>query len=120
MSRGLGKVERSVLEALQTTQRPYAHLWQLVLVVEGRLSRLDDPATHWHVEICSPHPRRRLAIGLVVDHDASCYPAEPSRSLQEAVSRAVRSLVRKGLVRCEYEGSWPKRLLVYLPSADRS
>jgi hypothetical protein len=120
MSRGLGSVERTILEALQATQRPYVALWRLMVLVDGQIRTLNQEAHHWTMPICSPHPKRRLAIGLWVDHDASCYPPEPSRSRQEAVSRAVRSLARKGLVRCEYEGDRPKRLLVYLPSADRS
>jgi hypothetical protein len=119
MSRGLGKIERAILEALQATNRPYVALWELMLLIDGRVSDLDAEMHHWSMEICTPHPKRKVLLWWV-DHDSSCYPPEPSRSVQESVSRAVRSLARKGLVRCEYEGYRPKRLLVYLPSTDRS
>ena len=119
MSRGLGRIERTILDALQTTQRPYVALWELVCLIDGRVASLDKPAQHWLVETCPPHPKRRNILGYLVAHDASCYPPRPNRSVQEGVSRAVRSLARKGLVRCEYEGSRPKRLLVYLSLTDR-
>ena len=35
MSRGLGKVERQILDALQALKRPYVALWELVLLVDG-------------------------------------------------------------------------------------
>jgi len=88
------------------------------VLVEGRINTLDEPWQHWLWPICEPHPKIKLAIGLIVDHTGSCYPPRPSESVREATSRAVRSLARKGLVRCEYEGTLPKRLLVYLPSTD--
>jgi hypothetical protein len=119
LSRGLGKVERRILEALQATTQPYVSLSALILLIDGQLSTLDDETHYWRFPICEPHPSRRLAIGLWVDHDASCYPPTPRPSMRETVYRAVRSLARKGLVRCEYDG-WgrPKRLLVCLPSTD--
>jgi hypothetical protein len=120
MSRGLGKVERRILEALQATQRPYGALYELVVLVEGRINTLDEPWQHWDFPVCEPHPRIKIDIGLIVDHIGSCYPPRPSRSVQEVTSRAVRSLARKSLVRCEYEGTPPKRLIVYLPGTDPS
>jgi hypothetical protein len=132
MSRGLGKIERTILGALQAMKRPYVVLWELVLLVDGRLSTTDlggqtiselwgvSRARHWDSSICTPHPQRRNVLGFWVEHEASCYAPEPSRSVQEAVSRAVRALARKGLVRCAYAGNRPKCLLVYLPSTDDS
>jgi|SRR5882724_610916 len=120
MSRGLGRIERTILDALQATHRPYVALWKMVLLVEGRLASLDQDARHWRVPICQPHPKLRHpfpGIGMV-DHLRACYAPQPARSIQEAVARAVRSLARKGLVRCEYEGTRPKSLMVSLPTAD--
>jgi hypothetical protein len=88
------------------------------VLVEGRINTLDEPWQRWWLPICEPHPKIRTAIGIIVDHVRSCYPPRPSRGVQEATSRAVRSLARKGLVRCEYEGSLPKRLIVSLPATD--
>jgi hypothetical protein len=101
MSRGLGKIERTILNALQTTQRPYVALWELVCLIDGWVASLDEPAQHWRVETCTSHPKRRNILGHLVAQDASCYPPRPSRTVQEAVSRAVRSLTRKGMVGCE-------------------
>jgi hypothetical protein len=120
MSRGLGRIERTILDALQATPRPYVALWEVGLLVEGRIASLDDEARHWGVPICQPHPKVRHpfpGIGMV-DHLPACYAPEPARSVQEAVARAVRSLARKGVVRREYEGTRPKCLMVGLPTAD--
>jgi hypothetical protein len=83
MSRGLGRLERTILEALQITQRPYAALFELMVLVEGRIHTLDEPWDHWDWPICEPHPKIQLAIGLLVDHAGSCYPPRPSRNAQE-------------------------------------
>jgi hypothetical protein len=120
MSRGLGAVERRILEALQATERPYATLYELTVLVEGRIRTLDEPWTHWDTTICEPHPRIRNGLGSWVDHMGKCYPPRPSESVREATSRAVRSLARKGLVHCEYEGMKPKQLVVCLPGTDRA
>lgn len=117
MSRGLGKVERIILEALQATERPYATLADLTVLVEGRIHTLDEPWTHWDKPICEPHPKIKLVIGLFVDHAGDCYPPRPRASVREATSRAVRSLVRKGLLRSEY-GLYGKQLVVCLPGTD--
>jgi hypothetical protein len=122
MSRGLGRIERTILDALQATDRPYVALWELVLLVDGRLASLDQHDRHWRVPICQPHPRIWRSVPHVwsgyVDHVRACYPPEPSKSVQESVRRAVRSLAHKGLVRCEYEGTRPKCLMVSLSTAD--
>jgi hypothetical protein len=122
MSRGLGKVERRILEALQAMQRTYVALWELVLLIDGQVNSLDEKPHRWDFETCQPHPPQREVIpgvGTVErKHFKECYSTEePRRSVQEAVSRAVRSLARKGLVRREYEGYRPKQLLVYLPGS---
>jgi hypothetical protein len=119
MSRGLGRIERTILDALQAASRPYVELWQLVLLVEGRITSLDQEVRHWGVPICAPHPRVRHplpGIGMV-DHLADCYPPEPTRGRQEGVGRAVRSLTRKGLLHSEY-GLYGKRVVVCLPGTD--
>jgi hypothetical protein len=118
MSRGLGRIERTILDALHATTRPYVALWELICLLDGQVTTLDEPAHHWRIPICTPHPKRHHPLGMLVDHDWSCRPPRPEPSVQESVSRAVRALVRKGFVRCEYEGYRPKRLLVYLPSTD--
>jgi hypothetical protein len=106
MSRGLGRLERTIFDALQATSRPYVKLWELVLLIDGRTTSLDQQARHWRVPICQPHPKLRHpfpGIGMV-DHLRDCYAPTPARSVQEAVGRALRSLARKGLVERAYEG----------------
>jgi hypothetical protein len=126
MSRGLGRVERTILDALQATSRPYVELWELSCLVDGRIAGLDEQARHWDRPICQPHPRIWRSVPHVwsgyIDHVPACYPpeGEPAASLQESVRRAVRSLARKGLVRTAYEGRRPKCLVVYLPTTDAS
>jgi hypothetical protein len=126
MSRGLGRIERTILGALQATSRPYVELWEVFCLVDGRIANLDEKARPWDTPICAPHPRIWQSIPQVwsgyVDHVRACYPpeGEPSESLQESVRRAVRSLARKGLVRTAYAGRRPKCLVVALPTADAS
>ncbi len=124
MSRGLGRVEQAILRGLHAMRRPWVALWELVLLVDGQIASLDQDVRHWGVPICQPHPPQRKSIPgigvFTVEHERSCYPPEPTRSLQEAVGRAVRSLARKGLVQRAYKGTRPKCLVVYLPTADPS
>jgi hypothetical protein len=118
MSRGLGRVERTILDALHATTRPYVALWELALLVDGQVTTLQERAPHWNDLICTPHPPRVL-FGFVRKHDFSCYPVQrPETSVEESTSRAVRSLARKGLVRREYSVYAPKRLVVGLASTD--
>jgi hypothetical protein len=122
MSRGLGKVERRILEALQATERPYAALYELTAVVAGLAQNLDESKASWQwwMPICAPHPSIKTEIGVWVDHCLDCYRLHPTESTREATSRVVRSLTRKGLVEVEYEGGGLKRLVVCLAGTDRA
>jgi hypothetical protein len=71
MSRGFGRVERMILEALGNHPAHHTSLLRLSALVEGAITHLEEPG-----------PWTRL----------------PSRPCRASVARAVRTLERNGLV----------------------
>lgn len=79
MSKGLGKVERIVLEALKRRDDSYVSL------TVGTVA-------------CQAY------YGFDCFAGAELCPCNPPNAVYQAVARAVRSLERKGLVKCERDG----------------
>ncbi len=81
MSKGLGKVERIVLEALKR------HSNSRVPLTVGGIA-------------CQAY------YGFDCFNSAELCPCNPPNALYQAVARSVRSLERKGLVKCERDGKF--------------
>jgi hypothetical protein len=81
MSRGLGRIERAVLQVLHASQEPY--LWL--------------PALQRTITAMQPSPpvSRERRVNLLASGGLFTW-RDPQ---QEAIARAIRSLERKGLVR---------------------
>ena len=144
MSRGLGNVERRILNALQASRYGHTELQSLVYLVAGIITELGEDIPDRTEPICAhretitdeggeyisdighhywpcPAPNGscylycQTPVGWINQiqvvhrpvHTDACFPAwvEPSHACQRAVSRAVRSLARKGLVARETTGA---------------
>jgi hypothetical protein len=114
MSRGYGRLERQIMSAFEADQGAHTcvRLETLVYVVWGRIASLGEEYNRGEIgkPVCDCRPYYLPALGRwpLYHHTDACYPHGQYLTDSEvsATQRAVRSLVRKGVLKSIRVGWW--------------